>query len=265
MPNPKLQNSYKLPSNISDLSAQTQPFSSQLQFGELGYFDIPSNFQYVTPINNKVRRAAIGTAHSEWKDKWDQARLKTGRFDSQLGLDPTLNKPNWQIQKENRDTAKFLYTPDEKTRSINGVSAYGSYDPMSHTGWLGNRAVNNTTVFVHESAHSSRAVPQLNKIESILDRSLYNDPYLDDSDEIHSRLNELRYFYNLDPSHEYTPKEIDKLKKKKNGFNILNRYDDNTLLKLINDVASVSQSTNPLLAKFGTKLPILFKKNGKKY
>lgn len=36
---------------------------------------------------------------------------------------------------------------------------------------------------------------------------------------------------------------------------------DNTLLKLINDVIS----TNPLLTKYGIKIPILFKKNGNKY
>lgn len=271
MPNPILKNSYKIPESIKTQTLPTMNYSQSLDFGDRGYFNVPSNFKYVGR-NNKVHtwsegRAAIGTGQSSWLDNWNKARLKTGRFNDQLGLDPNLGKTNLELQKQNRDTTQFIFNPDVKVQKVDNRTAFGYYDPNKHTGWLGSTATSTQpTLFIHETSHASRAVPQYQKISNIIDSKTYSDPYLDDPNEVYSRLNELRYTYKLDPTKEYDDKEIERLKRKsKNGFDILNRYDTSTLKQLINDVAQVSQSTNPLLAKCGIKLPILFKKNGNKY
>jgi hypothetical protein len=76
---------------------------------------------------------------------------------------------------------------------------------------------------------------------------VYESDYLDDPDEINSRVMEFRYANKLDPSRKYTIQEIRKMKDFGDGgpswpdgkrpLELLERYDDETLLWLINDLA----------------------------
>lgn len=67
------------------------------------------------------------------------------------------------------------------------------------------------------------------------------DKYLDDPDEVYSRLMQIRYLNNLDPRHVYTLDEIKKMRK--DGLLTLpdsqglERYSDKFIQHLFNDVA----------------------------
>ena len=96
---------------------------------------------------------------------------------------------------------------------------------------------------LHEQSHASRAIPQETKIGTMVPTE---DKYLDDPSEIYSRLNQLRQYYKLDPSKIYQKSDIKKLKGP--GFDILNRYDDKTILRLLNEVAD--NNTKPELVNY---------------
>lgn len=99
---------------------------------------------------------------------------------------------------------------------------------------------------LHEQSHASKAVPQETKISTIVPTE---DEYLDDPSEIYSRLNQLRQYYKLDPNKIYQKSDIKKLKGP--GFDILNRYDDKTILRLLNEVAN--NNTKPELVNYAQK------------
>lgn len=99
---------------------------------------------------------------------------------------------------------------------------------------------------VHETTHAIQGTDQYNKINEILKQNKYKQSniYLDDAEEINSRLMEFRLQNNIDPTHKFTPKEIQKLRKQhnpwyktKDKYNLFNRYNDNIILQLLNNVA----------------------------
>lgn len=67
--------------------------------------------------------------------------------------------------------------------------------------------------------------------------------YWDRGDEVKSRLMELRFNNRLDPTHKYNIFEIRNMRKDPNfkDSSIFNRYDDETILNLLNNIA---QNTN---------------------
>lgn len=96
---------------------------------------------------------------------------------------------------------------------------------------------------IHELAHSMEAKPQESKISDIMKGAKVDggsNPYLESPTEIHSRLMQIRHDLGLDPRKNYTIDDLQELKKNGNKYNILDRYDDNTILRLLNEVASVS-------------------------
>lgn len=96
---------------------------------------------------------------------------------------------------------------------------------------------------LHEQSHASKAIPQESKISTMIP---IQDEYLDDPSEIYSRLNQLRQYYKLDPNKIYQKSDIKNLKGP--GFDILNRYDDKTILRLLNEVAD--NNTKPELVNY---------------
>lgn len=78
----------------------------------------------------------------------------------------------------------------------------------------------------------------------------YNHKYWDKPTEIYSRLMEARHHFNLAPNYKVTIEDLKNMRKAmegvpdgdRNGFNLLNRYDDDTLLKLFNDVTMVDDT-----------------------
>lgn len=109
---------------------------------------------------------------------------------------------------------------------------------------LNNRGNSYDSQLLHEQSHASLAIPQENKIKSII--PIAEDKYLDDPSEIYSRLNQLRQYYKLDPNKIYKKSDIRKLRG--NRFDILDRYDDKTVLRLLNEVAD--NNTKPELVNY---------------
>lgn len=91
---------------------------------------------------------------------------------------------------------------------------------------------------LHERTHAGNFTAQEAKIKSITGFD-ENAEYLKKPTEIYSRLMEMRAKLNLDPSKKYTPEEIEKMRKSdfKPAKDLFNNFDNETMSKLLNDVA----------------------------
>lgn len=72
------------------------------------------------------------------------------------------------------------------------------------------------------------------------------DDYWDSSSEIYARLNEFRYLNNIDPKKVYTIEDVQKMREDKNTKDreLLNRYNDDFILFLLNEVAMTDGNDN---------------------
>ena len=130
---------------------------------------------------------------------------------------------------------------------------------------------------VHELTHGLGATPQEVAIAKYMkDKTYISNPksngeeseefykYLDNPTEVYSRRNEVLHWYDKEPEYKYDKTDLEKMRKLiddsnlKEGF--LDRYDDNFLLYLMNDVADNSKQTNR--ANFVNKGGILKGQNG---
>ena len=58
---------------------------------------------------------------------------------------------------------------------------------------------------------------------------------------------QFRHMNNLNPNKQYNDKDIDAMRENNNGdFNLLNRYDNKIMKKLLNDVASNKSKSKSL-------------------
>lgn len=190
----------------------------------------------------------------------------------------TLTSPiDWKqtdlypMAKEALDALKYKYEPWEQVQSIstNRLSNIGGYyDHSTHTVHLpytikhknenGNilkeiDVSNIPSIYVHETAHGAFIEPEQSiQINRLLDPK-YNDSYLDSPTEINSRLMQLRFQNGFNPNHIFTKEEVENLKQNPNviDYDILNRYDSETIVNLLNEVASNKITSNPNLAKHG--------------
>lgn len=208
-----------------------------------------------------------GRGSNTFLDWWNNERLGTGRFSDQIDAN-ILAK-----QKANRDSADIQLFPDEYnviTPDTN-KEARGYYVPEDHKIVLGaNAAEGKSTIYVHEAAHASQAEPQKEVIRQILEDTDYNDGYYDNPGEVYSRLMEVRKSNNLDPKKKFKKKDLEVLRESENSHNFLDRYDDETLLRLLNDVAMNNIEADPLMtldytnyAKDGGKIHIKKENRGK--
>lgn len=127
----------------------------------------------------------------------------------------------------------------------------------------------NSTI-IHERTHASDPIPQKNKINLLrydrpndFFRGGYDNIYLDgveksyyyDSDsEIYSRLMQFRYDNKLNPKKKYTIEDIQKMRQNNTikDSNLLNRYKDEYIQRLLNDVATIDKE-NVIRAENGTE------------
>lgn len=203
----------------------------------------------------------IGQGLHPYLDNWNQQRSKNKKYQDQLG------SGQLELQKQNRDKTivKQLFEGNIEN-TVWRKPASGAFIPEQNLIKLGESAWNNPSIVLHEYSHASRAIPQEQKIQSIMTQSpQYNNKYYDSPTEIYSRLMEARQNLNLDPNKQYNTKQIEQLKDKaasqNQSNNFWNRYETPILKQLINDVASINKIQNPLLSKFGSKLPILYNEN----
>lgn len=149
---------------------------------------------------------------------------------------------------------KFPHVPDSEFEAIKKLSNHtgGAYNPATHSiSYISPYAGTD----VHELTHSLNANPQLNTIrygfkgDKLQEGKQYN-PYKDSADEIYSRLMQFRYLNKLDPKKKYTIDDIKKWRERYDDTDIINRYNDEYLLHLLNNVASTKSS----IEKDGRKL-----------
>lgn len=228
------------------------------------------------------KKAELGTendiskyGNSEFLDNWNAARLSTERFNDQLG-DNKLER-----QKESRDSARVYTNPkvfgmisaknefinrygNDNTKLSNNIKDVigrsktiqnyinkdnigGTYYPAGHTLYIKpDSYILDNTIFEHEAAHASNANEQENKISEITG---YNSDssYLFKPTEIYSRMMQFRKANNINPSTVWDKDTIKELRNNSKDYNLFNIFDDNTMLRLFNEVASVNNNnlTNP--------------------
>lgn len=116
-------------------------------------------------------------------------------------------------------------------------------------------------MIIHERTHSLYPTPQEESIRqlNIKTKNNYsknvNNSYYDDPSEIYARLMEFRYANKLDPNKTYTIEDIKNFKEDPDihDFELLDRYSEEDVLKLLNEIAyNTNKSIN--IAKKGCKL-----------
>lgn len=125
---------------------------------------------------------------------------------------------------------RFLYYPKHPTENIRtheNTHALAYRDP----------------VYGPSTSQSRRIADRMNTKESLIEGVEYDD-YMDDANEIYSRLMEFRRENNLDPKKKYTKDDIKGLREKyknknddNDSYGVIDRYNDDFLLFLLNDIA----------------------------
>lgn len=143
-------------------------------------------------------------------------------------------------------TSHYGYSDNPERDFVN--NSYGLNDPefrqIIYTQDPYNGILNRT--LIHERSH---AIPWFIK-DRVRDKRLLNDgvdydKYLDNINEIYSRLNEFRFKNNLDPRKTYTEDDIIKWRESGALKNFdLDRYDNDSVYNLINNVASNNVADN---------------------
>lgn len=228
------------------------------------------------------KKAELGTendipkyGNSEFLDNWNVARLATGRFNDQLGYG------KMEKQAESRNTAKVYTNPkvfgmisaknefinkygNDNTKLSNNIKDVigrsktiqnyinkdnigGTYYPAGHTLYIKPDSYElDNTIFEHEAAHASNANKQENKISEITG---YNSDssYLFKPTEIYSRMTQFRKANNINPSTVWDKDTIKELRNNSKDYDLFNIFDDDTMIRLFNEVASINNNnlTNP--------------------
>lgn len=165
----------------------------------------------------KFQKGGI-TEGKEWLKNWYKNRkfiLKNNIQQNQTIPFPITANFGYNILTKNMDLTTASVNPAQVPEEAVGV-----YYPIGRRIYLRN---DSPSTAVHEWTHSSNPKPQIKEIDKIKDtlgQSIYDqksvipDNYLDSSNEIYSRLMQLRYNLNADPNHVFTNKEIEELKRK---------------------------------------------------
>lgn len=155
-------------------------------------------------------------------------------------------------EKYSRDFKKPISVKD--ALSYESYLSKGAFSPFTNSILINDGYKDKDNTILHEKTHSLRAIPQYDKINKIIipgnsEKKLKvpYDSYLDNSGEIYSRLMEFRKSNNLNPLKTYKKLDIQKLKQSGKDFDILNRYTDEQVEQLLNNVAS-SKKNNKTIA-----------------
>ena len=252
---------------------------------------IPANYRYNTenlpPYNIKTKN---------FNELWDWLWNWFGHRRKQLKT--SAHQPNWWNLA---DTSVFFEGGDPKITNANSIgkasdniyehflseqpnkietAGYYNGTPKyivllnSYNENVGEN-IDRKSTLVHESTHA--LFPHISNVDSskIKLNSYYTkDNYLDNPEEIYSRLMQLRWGLGLNPNQKITKGQIIDWKQRKNidfdnvrdsyglqkAFEtLIDRYDEDTLLYLLNDVAknNIHKKENSALAKSGGKLNYL--------
>lgn len=226
------------------------------------------------------------TAWEEYNRQLDNARRYKEYYINPYSFDPV----NSQWSSINMQD---LQNPD--LRGItNGQDEYIMYNMLPEqtysTGYVKNYGNNFTPIDslkAHEVTHAlfpfGPYAPQVQAVDKIMhdkyNEKWLNDPqykeeyggdaYVDDPNEITARLYSTRKEAGLDPTHIVGKSDLNNMRNSNNvsGYNkdeLLNRYDDDTLLRLFNEVAQNSTDNNMInYAANGGSIHINPKNKGK--
>lgn len=179
-------------------------------------------------------------------NEWNKSRLKTGRFDDQLG------SRKREEQYKNMLTTKMVSRDEYEKMGYETKGTAGGYGPEDHAMFsdpslidkLQGKLLNRGGTILHETAHSARALPQVNKISKLV-KPHATDDYLNNPEELYSRLMELRLDNNVDPNKVWGKKDMPNLRKMSTrDLYFLDHLEDNQLLDLMNKVAVNNKKTN---------------------
>lgn len=232
----------------------------------------PEDYSYKNPDQKAIN----------WLSNWlEQRKGIVSKYAKKNGYDIYKVIPEQISSMKNTSIQSFDYSKHSSNLDgyYNPVTLSISYNDEKPFTYMNTR--------VHERTHSlfgnvldSNKKPQIKHIGSFnpskhLDRSFvywlnertndldkfkwnYWSNYYDDPDEIYSRLMEFRYENNLDPKKVWTKDDIKALRqnRKIKDFDLLERYDDEFILRLFNEVAqnSATQDNQSTYAKRGIKL-----------
>lgn len=230
-----------LSNNVKSLSKMREHYNSFDEGGEVDNVNTTDAQDYV----------------ASWLSQRQEQLRENVRQNSQRFLLPkswsnkaTFNE--YQRQLKNLQSVKqydvlgntsFPQAPKEEWEAVKRLTTNvgGAYNPKTHS--ISYINPTNTTD-IHELTHSLDADPQINAVrypniqgEKLREGVKYNS-YYDSAPEIYPRLMEFRKNFNLDPKRIYTPEDIKKFREKYDPNNILNRYSDEYIEYLLNNVAS---------------------------
>lgn len=142
----------------------------------------------------------------------------------------------------------------------------GYYDPNKH---MVNMRIEDPRYIAHELAHASNSIPQEAAISQyIIDNydkfKHLSDHYWDSASEIYGRLKQFKKEHHIKDGEKISKEQLQNLKKNtKNTLNFSNRYDDDSLLFFLNEVAKndSNKQNNLNLSNFPETF---FAKNGGK-
>lgn len=185
--------------------------------------------------------------------KFERGKVNTmyNPIDYFRGYDPNRTKLNKILytEIENAGSAPETNIPDNYGNmpvepSYGTLGLYAEPDNWSGTGhYIAYLGYPSKTTKIHERTHAMNASPQHDAISKIITKS--EDEYLDNPKEIYARLMQYRYNNELKPTDiidkNYLNKNREKLKELE-----LNRYNDEELIRLFNEVAQNDMNKNNL-------------------
>lgn len=195
----------------------------------------------------------------QWLEDWYKSRKGLVKQNVKQVLPiplPVTESLVFNALKRNLDLTRAKINPSKVPDNASGV-----YYPFGRRIFLTDGS---TSTAIHEWTHSSLPDAQEKVIKKYQDnfgdtiydnKTIAPDEYLDNPQEIYARLMQLRHSINADPNHKFTKEEIQN--NKENTYNLLNRYSDDFLLYLFNNVAQAptKKKDATLYAQLGLKLP----------
>lgn len=173
-----------------------------------------------------------------------------------------------------KNVVENQYSYGDKKYNIEDIKDYFNWTELGHYKPYGKHIYiapdGNELTLIHELNHSREAYPQDKAIykKRKLQESVELDDYLDKATEIYSRLMQFRKANNINPEHKYTEEDLKELKENAKDFDLLNRYTDDTILYLLNDIAknnndNKNKNNNVFYAKNGGQINMKLKHKNK--
>ena len=217
---------------------------SKYQIG--GWFPKPKYPKYNPPMSD----TDDGTWLKWWYDNREYQLKQNNATGIQNYIEPTINAPI-KFYNEPKSFLAGMAAPD--TIYINIPNA-NYEDNLGRNTLLHERThyLNGASTHDIYNEYFDEYIPPIYKSIKNIEQL---DPYLDNPNEIYSRLMEFRRVNRLNPKDIINKKDINKWRKNKTlELYHLDRYDDETLLHLFNDIAENNQQEKINYSKRGSKL-----------